>query len=80
MTRFFALADGIKVHLFGQKRGLQGCFTGNEPDTGQRWVPFLLFDGTRLFMLDIYKSVRLSRPATKGEDGSPDSFDRREDT
>jgi hypothetical protein len=40
---------------------------------------FLLFDGTQLFMLDIYKSPRLSRPATKGEDGSPESFDRKED-
>ena len=34
--RFYALADGIKAHLFGQKRGLHGCFSTCDPATGQR--------------------------------------------
>ena len=34
--RFYALADGIKAYLFGQKRGLSGCFSSRNPDTGQR--------------------------------------------
>lgn len=36
--RFYALADGIKEHLFGQRRGLRGCFPAQDPDTGQRWL------------------------------------------
>lgn len=36
--RFYALADGIKAHLFGQKRGLYGCFSSCDPTTGQRWL------------------------------------------
>jgi Transposase DDE domain len=36
--RFYALADGIKAHLFGQKRGLSGCFSSRDPETGQRWL------------------------------------------
>jgi len=36
--RFYALADGIKAYLFGQKRGLYGCFSSRDPDTGQRWL------------------------------------------
>jgi hypothetical protein len=36
--RFYALADGIKAYLFGQKRGLYGCFSPCDPDTGQRWL------------------------------------------
>jgi hypothetical protein len=36
--RFYALADGIREHLFGQKRGLYGCFFSRDPDTGQRWL------------------------------------------
>jgi hypothetical protein len=36
--RFYALADGIKAHLFGQKRGLYGCFSSPDPETGQRWL------------------------------------------
>lgn len=36
--RFYALADGIKAHLFGQKRGLSGCFSTCDPTTGQRWL------------------------------------------
>jgi hypothetical protein len=36
--RFYALADGIKAHLFGQKRGLYGCFSTCDPATGQRWL------------------------------------------
>ena len=36
--RFYALADGIKAYLFGQKRGLHGCFSSRDPDTGQRWL------------------------------------------
>jgi hypothetical protein len=35
--RFYALADGIKAYLFGQKRGLYGYFSSRDPDTGQRW-------------------------------------------
>jgi hypothetical protein len=36
--RFYALANGIKAHLFGQKRGLYGCFSTCDPTTGQRWL------------------------------------------
>jgi len=36
--RFYALADGIKAYLFGQKRGLYGCFSSRDPDTGQQWL------------------------------------------
>jgi hypothetical protein len=36
--RFYARADGIKAHLFGQKRGLYGCFFTPDPTTGQRWL------------------------------------------
>jgi hypothetical protein len=36
--RFYALADGIKAYLFGQKKGLHGCFSNRDPDTGQRWL------------------------------------------
>jgi hypothetical protein len=36
--RFYALADGIKAHLFGQKKGLSGCFSCRDPETGQRWL------------------------------------------
>jgi hypothetical protein len=36
--RFYALADGIKAYLFGQKRGLYGCFSTCDPTTGQRWL------------------------------------------
>jgi hypothetical protein len=36
--RFYALADGIKAYLFGQKRGLYACFSSRDPDTGQRWL------------------------------------------
>jgi hypothetical protein len=32
------LADGIKAHLFGQKRGLYGCFSTCDPTTGQRYL------------------------------------------
>jgi hypothetical protein len=35
---FSALADGIKAYLFGQKRGLYGCFSSRDPETGQRWL------------------------------------------
>jgi hypothetical protein len=38
--RFYALADGIKEHLFGQKRGLQGCFSALDPESGQRLLFF----------------------------------------
>jgi len=38
--RFYALADGIKTHLFGQKRGLQGCFSALDPESGQRLLFF----------------------------------------
>lgn len=34
--RFYALADGIKAYLFAQKRGVYGCFSVRDPDTGQR--------------------------------------------
>jgi hypothetical protein len=34
--RFYALADGIKAFLFGQRRGLCGCFSGRDPDSDQR--------------------------------------------
>ena len=36
--RFYALADGIKAYLFGQKKGLHGCFSNRDPDSGQRWL------------------------------------------
>jgi hypothetical protein len=36
--RFYALADGIKTYLFGQKRGLSGCFSSGDPEIGQRWL------------------------------------------
>jgi len=36
--RFYALADGIKAYLFGQKRGLYGCFSTRDRDTGQQWL------------------------------------------
>jgi putative nucleotidyltransferase with HDIG domain len=36
--RFYALADGIKAYLFGQKRGLYGCFSTRDPETGQQWL------------------------------------------
>ncbi|MBP1767405.1 MAG: hypothetical protein H6P98_1520 [Candidatus Aminicenantes bacterium] len=36
--RFYALADGIKAHLFGQKGGLYGCFSTCDPATSQRWL------------------------------------------
>ena len=36
--RFYALADGIKAYLFCQKRGLYGCFSSRDPDSGQRWL------------------------------------------
>jgi hypothetical protein len=38
--RFYALADGIKEYLFGQKRGLYGCFLSPSSETGQRWLLF----------------------------------------
>jgi hypothetical protein len=38
--RFYALADGIKEHLFGQKRGLLGPFSAHPPDSGQRVLFF----------------------------------------
>ena len=28
------MAVGIRARLFGQERGLQGCPTANEPETG----------------------------------------------
>ena len=34
--RFYALADGIKAHLFGQKRGLYYSFPCSDLETGQR--------------------------------------------
>lgn len=34
--RFYALAAGIKTHLFGQKRGLYGVFSARDPETGQQ--------------------------------------------
>jgi hypothetical protein len=34
--RFYALADGIKAYLFAQRRGVYGCFSSRDPDTGQR--------------------------------------------
>jgi hypothetical protein len=34
--RFYVLAVGIKAYLFGQKRGLSGCFSSRDQDTGQR--------------------------------------------
>lgn len=34
--RYYALADGIMAHLFGQKRGLHGCFSSLGPATGQQ--------------------------------------------
>jgi hypothetical protein len=36
--RFYAPADGIKAYLFGQKRGLYGCFSNRVPETGQQWL------------------------------------------
>jgi hypothetical protein len=36
--RFYALADGIKAYLFGQRRGLSGCFSGPDPESGQQWL------------------------------------------
>jgi hypothetical protein len=36
--RFYALADGIKTHLFGQKRGLYGGFPTRDPETGQQML------------------------------------------
>jgi hypothetical protein len=36
--RFYALADGIKTHLFGQKRGLYGGFLTRDPETGQQML------------------------------------------
>jgi hypothetical protein len=36
--RFYALADGIKAYLFGQKRGLSGCFSCRDSESGQRWL------------------------------------------
>jgi hypothetical protein len=36
--RFYALVDGIKAYLFGQKKGLHGCFSNRDPDTGQQWL------------------------------------------
>lgn len=38
--RFYALADGIKEHLFGQKRGIQGYFSAHTPESGQRLLFF----------------------------------------
>lgn len=38
--RFYALADGIKEHLFGQKRGIQGCFSAYTLESGQRLLFF----------------------------------------
>jgi len=38
--RFYALADGIKEHLFGQKRGIQDYFSAHTPDSGQRLLFF----------------------------------------
>lgn len=35
--RFYALADGIKAYLFGQKRGLYGCLSTRDLETGQQW-------------------------------------------
>jgi len=36
--RFYALADGIKAYLFGQKKGLCGFFSVQDVETGQRWL------------------------------------------
>ena len=36
--RFYALADGIKAYLFGQKRGVSGCFSSRDPDYSQPWL------------------------------------------
>jgi len=36
--RFYALADGIKAYLFAQKRGLSGCFSSRDPESGQHWL------------------------------------------
>ena len=36
--RFYALADGIKAYLFAQKRGVYGCFSSRDPETGQPWL------------------------------------------
>lgn len=36
--RFYALADGIKTHLFGQKRGLYGGFLTRDPETGHQML------------------------------------------
>lgn len=36
--RFYALADGIKAYLFAQKRGVYGCFSSRDPDSGQPWL------------------------------------------
>jgi hypothetical protein len=35
---FYALADGIKTYLFGQKKGLCGFFSIQDAETGQRWL------------------------------------------
>jgi hypothetical protein len=36
--RFYALADGIRAYLFSQKRGLSGCFSCPDSESGQRWL------------------------------------------
>jgi hypothetical protein len=36
--RFYALADGIKEHLFARKWGCQGLNLCPKPDSGQRWL------------------------------------------
>jgi hypothetical protein len=36
--RFYALADGIKEHLFARKWGFQGLNLYPKPDSGQRWL------------------------------------------
>ena len=38
--RFYALADGIKKRLFGQKAGIQGCFSAQPPESGQHLLFF----------------------------------------
>jgi hypothetical protein len=51
--RFYALADGIKAYLFGQKRGLSGCFSGRDPESGQQWLFSPQFLGEFLWEKDL---------------------------
>jgi hypothetical protein len=48
---FYALADGIKAHLFGQKRGLYSSLLPRDHDTGQRSLFSLYFLGNSSFFI-----------------------------